>query len=151
MERDALRLHLLDAALDVALLHLEVGNAVAQQAAGMGVLLVDMHLVAGARELLRAGEARRPRADHGDALAGLDLGGLRLDPALLPGAIDDRAFDRLDRDGIVLNVQRARRLARRGADAAGEFREIVGACAGCARPPASRRDRPGRSSRGSGC
>ena len=97
MERDALRLHLFDAALDVALLHLEVGNAVAQQAAGMRVLLVDMHLMAGARELLRAGEARRPGADHGDALAGLDLGRLRLDPALLPGAVDDRAFDRLDR------------------------------------------------------
>ena len=41
MKDDALGLHLLDAAVDVALLHLEVGNAVAQQAAGLGVLLVD--------------------------------------------------------------------------------------------------------------
>ena len=41
------------------LFHLEVGNAVAQQPAGLRALLVDMDLVAGARELLRAGEARR--------------------------------------------------------------------------------------------
>ena len=71
MEHDALGLHLLDAALDVALFELEVGDAVAQQAAGLGVLLVDMHFMAGARELLRAGEARRAGADDGDALAGL--------------------------------------------------------------------------------
>ena len=71
MEGDALGLHLLDAAVDMALFQLEVGDAVAQQAAGLGVLLVDMHVVAGARELLRAGEARRAGADDGDALAGL--------------------------------------------------------------------------------
>ena len=44
-----------------ALLELEVGNAVTQQAAGLGVLLVDVDFVAGARELLGAGEARRAR------------------------------------------------------------------------------------------
>ena len=71
MEDDALRLHLLDAPVDVALLQLEIGNAVTQQAAGLGVLLVDMHVMAGAGELLGAGEARRARADDGDPLAGL--------------------------------------------------------------------------------
>ena len=71
MEGHALRLHLLDAALDVALLQLEVGDAVAQQAAGLRVLLVEMHVMADAGELLRAGEARRAGADDGDALAGL--------------------------------------------------------------------------------
>ena len=60
MERDAFALHLRDAAVDDPLLHLEVGDAVAQQAARLGELLVDVHVVAGARELLRAGEARRP-------------------------------------------------------------------------------------------
>ena len=60
-----------DAALDDVLLHLEVGDAVAEQAAGVGVLLVKVHVVAGARELLGAGDAGRARADHGDALAGL--------------------------------------------------------------------------------
>ena len=60
MERHAFRLHLRDAAVDVNLFHLEVGNAVAQQAAGLGEFLVDMHVVAGARELLRGGKSRRP-------------------------------------------------------------------------------------------
>ena len=68
---DALGLHLLDAAVDQMLLHLEVGDAIAQQAAGLGVLFVDMHLVADARELLRAGKAGRAGADDRDVLAGL--------------------------------------------------------------------------------
>ena len=71
VEDDALGLHLLDAALDLMLFELEVGDAIAQQAAGLGVLLVDMHLVADAGELLRAGKARRARADDRDPLAGL--------------------------------------------------------------------------------
>ena len=71
VEGDALGLHLRDAAVDVVLLHLEVGDAVAEQAAGLGVLLVDVDVVAGAGELLGAGEARRPGADDCDRLAGL--------------------------------------------------------------------------------
>jgi hypothetical protein len=53
-KRHAFGLHLLDAAVDVVLLHLEVGDAVAQQAADAVVLLEQRHVVAGARELLRA-------------------------------------------------------------------------------------------------
>src|SRR3546814_15345673 len=45
---------------------------------------------------------------------------------LLPAAIDDLAFDRLDRDRRVIDVERAARLAWRGADPAGELRKIVG-------------------------
>jgi hypothetical protein len=82
--------------------------------------------MAGAGELLRAGEPGRAGADDRDALAGAARRHVRHDPALLPGAVDDRAFDRLDRHRIVFEVERAGRLARRGADAAGEFREIVG-------------------------
>ena len=82
VEGDAFGLHLLDAALDVMLLHLEVGNAVAHQAAGLGELLEHMHVVPGARELLRAGHAGRTRADDGDLLAGLLGRRLGLDPAL---------------------------------------------------------------------
>ena len=59
MELDAFGLHLRDAPLDVNLLHFKVGNAVAQQAAGFCLPLEDMHLVSGARELLRACQARR--------------------------------------------------------------------------------------------
>src|SRR6201999_1352059 len=94
--------------------------------AGLGVFLEHMHLMAGARELLRAGEARGAGADHRNLLAGLCGGGLTLEPAVLPGAVDDGAFDGLDGDRVVVDVQRAGRLARRGTDTAGELREIVG-------------------------
>ena len=83
--------------------------------------------MADARELLGAGEARRAGADDRDALAGAARGRLGLEPAFAPGAVDDRAFDRLDRHRRVLQVERAGGLARRRADAAGEFGEIVGA------------------------
>jgi hypothetical protein len=108
------------------LLHLEIGNAVTQQPAGLGPALEQMHVVAGARELLRAGHPRGAGADHRDLLAGFAGRDFRLDPAIVPGAIDDGAFDRLDGDGIVVDVERAGRLARRRANPPGEFREIVG-------------------------
>ncbi len=120
------RLHLLNATVDEVLLHLEVGNAVAQQAAGLCLLLVDMHVMAGARQLLRRRKSRRPGADDGDLLACFALGRLGNHPALLEAAIDDRAFDGLDGDRLVLKIQRARRFAGRRADAAGELREVVG-------------------------
>ena len=60
MEGDAFGRHLRDTPLDDVFFHLEVGDAVAEQAARMGVLLVDMHVVAGAGELLRRGETGRP-------------------------------------------------------------------------------------------
>ncbi len=85
-----------------------------------------MHVVADARELLRAGEAGGAGADDGDLLAGLLRGDLGRQPAVQPGAVDDGAFDRLDRHRLVAEVQRAGGLARRGADAAGELREVVG-------------------------
>ena len=110
MEGDPFRLHLRDAAVDEMLLHLEVGNAIAQQAAGLGEFLIDMHVMADARELLRGGEPGRAGADDGDALAGLGLGRLGQDPARLEATVDDRAFDRLDRDRLVdemLSVQDA--------------------------------------------
>jgi hypothetical protein len=94
------------------LLHLEVGDAVAQQAADAVVLLEQRHVMAGARQLLRRRHAGRAGAHHGDLLAGLVLGHARLHPAFVPGAVDDRVFDRLDADGVVVHVQGAGGLAR---------------------------------------
>ena len=71
MEHHAFRLHLRDASVDVILFHLKVGNAVAQQAAGFGVFLVDVNGVTGARELLCASQSRRSGADNCNGLAGL--------------------------------------------------------------------------------
>ena len=51
------------------LLHLEIGNAVAQQSADAVGFLEHRHRVPGARQLLRRGQARRTRSDHRHALA----------------------------------------------------------------------------------
>ncbi len=126
VEGDALGLHLLHAPGNDALLHLEVGDAINQQPARLGVPLVDVHLVAGARQLLGGGEAGRARADDGDALAGLGLRRLGRDPAFREGAVGDRALDRLDGDRHVVDVERAGGLARGGADAARHLGEVVG-------------------------
>ena len=126
MERDALGFHLLHAPVDDALLHLEVGDAVAQEAAGLGVLLVDVHVVAGTRELLSRSEPRRAGPDDGDALAGLRFRRLGRDPALLEAAVGDRRLDRLDRHRHVVDVERAGGLARRRAYAPSHLGEVVG-------------------------
>ncbi len=82
--------------------------------------------MAGARQLLRAGEAGGTRAHHRDALAAVMGGDERLDPAFGPALLDDGVLDRLDRHRLVDEVQGAGRFARRRADAAGKVREIVG-------------------------
>ena len=126
MEGDAFALDLLDAAVDEVLLHLEVGNAVAQQAAGLGFALVDMHLMAGAAELLGGGEAGGAGTDDGDLLAGMHRCRLRHDEAQFVSLVGDRLLDGLDRHRCIFEVQRAGFLAGRRADAAGEFGEVVG-------------------------
>ena len=48
------------------------------------------------------------------------------DPALVPGAVDDRVLDLLDRDRVALaDLEHAGGLARRRAQPAGELREVV--------------------------
>src|SRR5205085_9109912 len=70
--------------------------------------------------------ARRARSDHRDPLTGLWRCDFRLDPATVHQAVGDLAFDRFDGDRIVLDVQRAGGFARRGTNAPGDLREIVG-------------------------
>ncbi len=70
-----------------------------------------------------------PGADDRHRLAGFALAarGLRGDPALLPGAVDDRVLDLFDRDRVALaDLEHARRLARRRAQTPGELGEVVG-------------------------
>jgi hypothetical protein len=126
-ELDALGDQLLEPPLDHPLLDLEVRDAETDQAAAGLVALVDGDRVAGAAQLLGGGEPGRAGADHRDGAAGLDLRRLRHDPALVPGAVDDRDLDLLDRDRVALaDLQHAGRLARGGAQPAGELREVVG-------------------------
>ena len=57
-------------AIDQPLLHLEIGNAVAEQAADAVRFFEHGHLVSGARELLRRSQTGGPRTDNGDSFAG---------------------------------------------------------------------------------
>ena len=93
LEADSLGHHLFQAPVEHALFQLEVGNAVAQQAADAVVFFKYGDVVPGAIQLLRGGQARRAGAHHGNALAGAGLGNLRLDPALFPGAVHYAFFN----------------------------------------------------------
>jgi hypothetical protein len=124
-ELGALRAHLLDPAVDVPLLHLELGDAVAEEASDAVRALVDGDGVAGPGQLLGGGQARGARADHRDGLAGQALGDLRRDVAGLPRLVDDRDLDVLDGDRRLVDAEHARRLARGGAQPPGELGEVV--------------------------
>src|SRR5690606_32366482 len=124
-EASALGLHLGDATVDVVLLELEVGDAVAQEAADRVVPLVHGDRVAGARELLRGGEAGGPGPDDGDREAGEALRHLRRDVPAGERLVDDRDLDVLDRHGRLVDAEHAARLARRRAHATGELGEVV--------------------------
>src|SRR5690606_12712585 len=125
-EARALGLHLGEPLLDLALLHLEVGDAVAQQSADTVVAFVHGDGVPGARQLLGGREAGRAGAHDGDRLASEALRRMRCHPALLEGVVDDLLLDLLDRDRRLIDAEHARRLARCGAEPTGELREVVG-------------------------
>ena len=126
MEGDAFGLHLLDAAINAVFFHFEIGNAIAQQATGFGVFFIKMHIMTGARQLLRCRHAGRTGTDNAYAFAGFMARHLRDNPAFFPALIDNCAFDRFNGHGIIVNIQRARGLARGRANAAGKFGEIIG-------------------------
>ena len=81
--------------------------------------------MARAVQLIGRGEAGRPGADDGDALAGADERRTWRDPPFVERAIDDRHLDRLDRHRIAHDAEHARAFARSRAQPAGEFRKIV--------------------------
>ena len=125
-EGNALGFHLLYAAFDVVLLHLEIGNTEDEQAAGDFILLEDGDGMAGAVELLRGGESGGTGADDGDFLASAGGGRFGADPGFFPAAVGDGLFDAFDGDWVVVDTEDAGGLARRGADASGDFGEVIG-------------------------
>ena len=74
-ELGALGPHLVQPPVEVALLHLELGDAVAQQPADAVGALEHDHVVARPGQLLGRGQPGRPGADDRDPLAGRPLGG----------------------------------------------------------------------------
>jgi hypothetical protein len=125
-ELDAFGLHLGHPDVDVLLLDLEVGNAVAEQPADLVIPLVHGDGVTGAGQLLRGGQPGGTGTDHGDPLAGLDRGGLRLHVPQVEGVVGDLHLDLLDGHRVVADAQHAGRFAGRRAEPAGELREVVG-------------------------
>src|SRR5690606_28856008 len=126
MENHPLGFHLSLTGVDMVLFHLEVGDAVTQQSACLGLALIDVDLMTDTGELLSGGKAGRAGPDDRDLPAGLVVGDLRSDAAPANGLAGAGRFDRLNRYGYLLEVQRAGLRARRGADAAGELEQIVG-------------------------
>ncbi len=80
-ELDALGLELGQPAVEDGLLHLELGDPVAQQSTGLLGPLEHHDVVSGARQLLGAGQAGGARSHDGHRLAGRHLGYLRHHPA----------------------------------------------------------------------
>ena len=126
VERDAFGFHLFDAPSDHVFFHFEIGNAVNQQAAGARIFLINVDVMARARELLRSGEACRTRANDRDLFSGFCFGRLRQHPALFKSAVCYCAFDRFNRHRLVVDVQSARGFAWRWANAARDFWEVIG-------------------------
>ena len=125
---DALRDELLDAPFDEPLLDLELGHAEANEAAGRLVTLVDDDCLAGARELLRAGEARRAWIRRRATLRPVRRAApaaAAIHPSSQPRSTI-ATLDLLDRDGVpFVDLEHASRLAGRGAEPAGELGEVV--------------------------
>src|SRR5262245_27273590 len=107
-------------------LHLEIGNAVAQQSSDAVGFFKYRNRMTCARKLLRGGESGWTRPDYGDALAGLRGRRFRTDPAFYKSSVDDRALDCLDGNRLLVDPQDACSLARRWAHPTSEFGEIVG-------------------------
>ena len=77
-------------------------------------------------ELGGGGEPGGAGADDRDRATGALRGRAGDDPALLEAAVDDRVLDLLDHHRVVIDREHACRLARGGADQAGELGEVVG-------------------------
>src|SRR5215204_3696208 len=127
-ELDPFLLHYGDAAVDDPLFDLVVGDAVPEEATDPIVLLEDDGGVPGPVELLRCREPGRPATDDGNlpTCALLRRRGLGDDPSLLESPIDDGEFYLLYGNGLVVDGEHARGLARGGAEHPRELGEVVG-------------------------
>src|SRR4029078_9772610 len=87
-----------------------------------------------AGKLLSAGEAGRPGPHNRNALAGTAWCDARSNPPFTKAAVDNLTLDCLDGHRRIVEIERAGGFARRGANAAGEFRKVVGCVQAIERP-----------------
>ena len=128
LELDAFVGHELDPPVHDPLFELEVGDAVAEDAAGPVALVVDHHAVAELVEDVGHRESGRAGADDRHPLAAADRRGARLHVAPLEAGLDDRLLNLPDGDGLpIAQFEHAGGLAGGRADATGELGEGVGA------------------------
>ena len=90
------------------------------------MLVIKVHIVSGAGQLLGSGHACGPGTNDGDFSARKLGGRLRINPAFGKAFVNDGAFNGFDGHWIIINIQGTRSLARCGADATGKFGKIVG-------------------------
>lgn len=124
-EAGAFGLHLLQAAVNLFLLHFEVGDAVAEQAADLVVTFVHGNRVTDAGQLLCNCEACRTGPHHGNRLACEARRRKGMDPVVVEGFINDGNLNLLDGHGRLVDTQHAGRFAGCRAQTAGELREVV--------------------------
>ena len=114
-----------EAPIEDALLHLEFGDAVAQQAADAIRLLEHRDEMTRTIELIGGSETGRSRSDDGYLLPRARRRQLRRHPSFGVRAIDDRDLDVLDRHRVVVDPEHARSLAGRRTQPAGELGKVV--------------------------
>src|SRR5215216_1256562 len=127
-ELDPFLLHNGDAAVDYPLFDLVVGDAVSEEATDPIVLLEHDGRVSCPIELLRRGEPGGPATDDGDLPACTLLRRCRPgdDPSFFKGPVDDGELYLLYGDGLVVDGEDARGLARGRAEHPRELGEVVG-------------------------
>ena len=121
----AMRKQEIDFLVQDALRQAEIGNAVAQHAAELGLLVVDHDAEALQPQVVRAGEPSRPSADDGDLLAVFLERRLGVRLRVLEDVVADAALDGPYRYGAVLLAAIAALLAEMRAHAAGDGRHRV--------------------------
>src|SRR6185369_6655755 len=124
-EPRALGLHLGEATVQDGLLHLELRDAVSQQAAGLVGSLENGDGVSCPGQLLGNGQPGGPGPDNRNGLASQAIRCPWRDRSGVEGAVDRGDLDLFDGHGRLVDAEHASGLTRRRAQPTGELREVV--------------------------
>jgi len=96
-ELDTFGGHEIEASLDDTFVEFHVGDSIGQESTDPVGAFVDRHVVSCLVQLVGSGQAGRSTSDDGDFFPAANFGWFGHDPAFFEAAVDDRAFDILDR------------------------------------------------------